>query len=229
MNRIPAVVPLVVSLLFLASSPNSPAADGKTEQRKQTFSSLDAPNTARDSEKVNAGTIHFEELDLPQVLKIYEDLSARSLIRSPQLPAAKISLEIKTTLSRRGALQALDTALAQHGVTMIPMGTDFVKAVPASQAGTEAAPIIELPLAQLPHSDSYMTYIVHLKYALPREISPALQPFARMPGSSIMAVDSARIVVLRDYSNNIRRMLEMLELLDTPAQLEAGRDPFKHR
>jgi type II secretory pathway component GspD/PulD (secretin) len=112
-------------------------------------------------------------------------------------------------------LQALDSVLAQNGITMVYMGTKFVKAVTSSQAMAEAPPIIDLPADQLPESSSYMTYIVELTSANPGEVAPALQPFARMP-NSIVAINSSGLLILRDYSSNIRRMLRVLAKMDPP-------------
>ena len=107
----------------------------------------------------------------------------------------------------------LDTALAQNGITMIPQGTDIVKAVPAAQAPVEAVPIYELAPHELPDSQSYVCYVVQLKELPPRDVAQALQPFAKTP-NSILAVDSAGLLVLRDYSVNVKRMLQVLEKVD---------------
>ena len=186
------------------SSPEGTVSVGKPEggtlKRQRTFSSLDAPDRDSDNEIFPPGSINLEQVNLAQILKLYEDLSGRTMIASPALAPISVTVRTKTPLLRREALQAFDTILAQHGITIIPVGTEFVKAVPASQAGTEAGPVIDLPREQLPESDSYMTYIVELKIAMPRDVAPALQPFAKMPGSSIMAIDSAGLLILRDYS-----------------------------
>jgi len=105
-------------------------------------------------------------------------------------------------------LQALDTVLAQNNITMIPLGTKFVKAVP----------VVELPRDELPESGSYMLYIVPVKSIPPREAAPVLAPFSKMP-NSVVAVDSSGLLLLRDYSTNIRRMLQVLD------RIEAGLEP----
>ena len=203
-----------------SSNPEGTVSVGKPEggplKRQRTFSSLDAPDRDTDTETFPPGSINLEQVNLAQILKLYEDLSGRTMIVSPALAPISVTVRTKTALLRREVLQAFDTILAQHGITIIPVGTEFVKAVPASQAGTEAAPVIDLPRERLPESDSYMTYIVELKVATPHEVAPAIQPFARMPGSSIMAIDSAGLLILRDYSSNIRRMLQLIERLDDP-------------
>jgi type II secretory pathway component GspD/PulD (secretin) len=188
-------------------------------KRERTFSSLDAPDPATDKEMFPADSVRLANVDLPQIFRIYEDLSGRTMIASPALPPAKVSLHLKTALLRREVLQALDTVLAQHQITVIPMGTDFVKAVPMAQAAMEAGPAVDLSPDQLPRSDSYLTYIVRLKHASPREMAPALAPLARMPGSSIMVVEGSGLLVLRDYSNNVRHMLQLLDKIDVPGGL----------
>lgn len=161
-----------------------------------------------------SGTIKFESADSMQVLALYQNLSHRTVIYSGKLPPAKITVLNETPLTRREALQLLDTALAQQGITMILLGTKFVKATPSAQAVVEAGPVIELPADQLPESSSYLTYVVELKWASPREIAPAIAPLANMPGNSIMAIDSAGVIIIRDYSANVRRMLQLIEKLD---------------
>jgi len=94
----------------------------------------------------------------------------------------------------------------------------FVKAVPSAQAATEAVPVVELPRDELPESGSYMLYIVPVKSIPPREAAPVLAPFSKMP-NSVVAVDSSGLLLLRDYSTNIRRMLQVLD------RIEAGLEP----
>jgi len=199
---IAAVVALVVSLRPARSVP-----------REETFSSFDPPGGRYEKQLLPANRLKFEQAELPQVLQLYQELSHRTVVRSAGLPSISISIQNETPLTRREALQLLDTLLAQNGVIMIPLGTKFVKAVPSAQASTEGAPVIELPAEQLPESSSYMLYVVKLKVRKPREVAPAMQPFAKMP-NSIMAIDDAGILILRDYSTNIRRMLEVIDKIE---------------
>jgi type II secretory pathway component GspD/PulD (secretin) len=191
----------------------------KGEAREpRTYSSLDRPEARSHQEVLAKGRLQFEEADVLQVLKVYQELSGRTVVRASALPAVSISLQNETPLTRHEALQALDTVLAANGITMIPLGTKCVKAVPSAQAPSEAAPVIDFPPDQLPESSSYMVYVVQLKNRRPTEVAPALQPFARMPNSIVALKDSGHLI-LRDYSSNIRRMLQILERIDQePAQ-----------
>ena len=198
-----------------ADRPKEGASNKELTRSKEvtTFSSFD-PTESRDTADLLApGTLKFESGDLMQVLAVYQELSHRTVIYSSTLPTAKITIQNQTPLSRREALQLLDTALAQSGVTMVLLGTKFVKAVPSAQASTEAGPVIELPPNQLPESSSYMTYIIELKSASPREVAPALAPLSKMP-NGILAIDSAGVIIIRDYSSNIRRMLQVVDKIE---------------
>ena len=187
----------------------------------QTFSSFDRPDAAAAGIMLERGALRFEDADLSQVLEVYQKLSGRTVIRSP-LPNARIAVLNQTPLARHEALQVLDTVLAQNGVTMILIGTKFVKAVASNQAPTESAPVIELSADQLPDSSSYMVYVVELTSRKPSDVLPSLQPFAKMP-NSIVAINDGGLLILRDYSSNIRRMLQIIERLEGRASLLRGK------
>jgi len=177
----------------------------------RTYSSLDKPSS--NEKTVPPGTLNFEDADLLQVLKVYQELSGRIVVRATTLPHVKISLETTHPLTRIKALQTLDTILAQNGVVMIPQGAEFIKAVPSAAAAQEAAPFCDFPPDQIPESGTYICYIVHVKHRVPRDIVALLQPLAKMP-NSILASDADRIIILRDHASNVRRMVELLQRVD---------------
>lgn len=116
-------------------------------------------------------------------------------------------------MSRIQLLQMLDTVLAQNGIAMVLSGDDAVKAVPVARANLETPPNINLPWRLLPDSSSVMLRTVHLKRIKPSDAVPVLAPFAGLP-NSIVTVDGEQLIILRDYSANIRQQLRMLEDLD---------------
>lgn len=158
--------------------------------------------------------MRFVDADLVQLLALYQELSARSIIRSPMVPmSAKITFENATPMTRVEALQALDNVFAAQNITMVCLGTRYVKVVPSAQAPQEPGPVVELPWQELPDSSSYLTYIAKLKYIAPEQAVSALQPFAKMP-NSIVAMKGSDMIILRDYSSNVRRMMQVLETVD---------------
>jgi general secretion pathway protein D len=178
-----------------------------------------ATNRTRDDEVFPAGLIKFQEADLGQVLEIYQELTGRTVLKPSSLPASKITIRTQTELTRAEAVQALDSILSMNGITMTPQGTKFVKAVAAAEAGQTGSQFNDLPAELLPESGTYVTHVVQLTNASPNDILPVLQPFAKAP-NSILTIPSTGMLVLRDYAENVKRMLEMVAKIDVVPQQE---------
>lgn len=188
---------------------------------KQTFSSFDLPSEHVPADKATAGCIDFQGLQLDEVLKIYQALSGRTVLHGP-LPAVSVSVRNQTPLSRAETLQMLDTVLAQNGIVMVLCGDKAVKAVTTSQAVAENPPEITLPWPLLPESSSYMMRTVHVQHFRPSEVVPMLQPLAKLP-NSMLCIDGQQLLILRDYSANIRQELRLLETLEKNQSSEPAR------
>ena len=67
--------------------------------------------------------------------------------------------------------------------------------------------------ANLPEMGPYVTHIVQLKYVKPSVMAPIIQPFGKL-ANSITAIDDNGILVIRDYAENVKRMLEMIDKID---------------
>lgn len=179
---------------------------------KTTYSSFDQPSDHPPEALMSNGTFNLQGLQADPVLAIYQNISKRTVI-SGQLPSVAIKLQSQTSLSRVQALQLFDTVLAQNGVAMVLSGDNAVKAVPVSQAISENPPEITLPWELLPDSSSMMTRTVRLKHLKAVQVMPVLAPFAKLP-NSIIVIQSENLLILRDYSSNIRKQLQLLETLD---------------
>ena len=211
-----------------ANPPANPAAATKTSEQtdaeneaaaKKAVAAIKAANTNSvntgkpdEEEIIPPGIIKFQDADLLQVLDIYQELTGRTVVRPNSLPATKISVRSQTSLTRKEAIQLLDTVLAMNQVTMIPQGKKYVKAVPEGTAGAQGA-VFSDPDEGLDETTHYITKIVQLKNAIPRDVTQALAPLSKMQ-NSIMAIDSSGILVLRDYEENVKRMEELLEKID---------------
>ena len=199
-------------LKTMAKEPAVASTAVKTNQFKQTFSSFDLPSEHAAADLQNSGEINFQNVDVRQVLEVYEALSRRTIIHAA-LPSAQISLHTSLPQNRIQVLQLLDTVLAQNGIAMVLSGDDAVKAVPAGQAVIEDPPEITLPWELLPDSSSMMKRSVQLTNIRADEVVPVLQPFARL-SNSILVIPNRNQLILRDYSSSVRQELKLLEQLD---------------
>jgi len=188
-----------------------------------------AQNDASDLDKPFEGMIDFAGADLNTVLQIYAKLVNRTLLRAANLPSPPITLKTQTALTKREAIQALDVILGLNGIGVINEGEKFAKVVPVSQVNQEGAPFSYVDAADLPDMGQYVTHVVQLQFAKPSEVVQVLAPFQKMPNAAI-AIDSSGIIVLRDYTENVKRMLEMIAKVDVsmPAEIESEVIPIKY-
>jgi general secretion pathway protein D len=220
-----ALVLAVTGFELLAQVPPGFPANNPGQRRfPRPAAALPAPapvpdNTAAQPEEtVPAGTIDFQGVDVNQVLDVYARLVNRTVIRGA-LPDAKIVLKTQTPLTKSEAIQALQAVLALNNISVINVGDKFVKAVQSDQANSQGATIDETTVTNLPNMGSYITHIVQLKYIKPSLMVPIIQPFARLQ-NSIFPVDDNGILVIRDYAENVKRMLEMINRIDVSVPAE---------
>jgi general secretion pathway protein D len=196
---------------------NNPAATPAAGLTNATPAQPRAKSPA--DEPLPEGMIDFRGADLNQVLDIYSMLVNRTLLRPATLPAPTVILKTQGQLTMKEGIQALEAVLALNGITMVNVGDKFVKVMAEAQAGSAAAPFGTNTAAQLPDLGQYVTHVVQLKYSKPSELVPVLTPFVKIP-NAILPLDANQILVLRDYAENVKRMLEMVAKIDVAVPSE---------
>ena len=198
-----------------AFPPGSPAANPPSAVPSLSPASpaaaMTSPNAAS-AQMIQPGEINFQGVDVDQVLDVYARYVGRTLLRAG-LPQAKIVLTTETPLTKDEVIQALQGVLALNGIALINIGDKFVKAVPVAQASQEGAAFNDQSAAQLPDVGQYVTHIVQLQYIKPSELAPVLQQFAKIP-NAVFPIDSNGILIIRDYAENVKRMLEFVSKVD---------------
>jgi general secretion pathway protein D len=178
-------------------------------------------------------TYNFLGVPLDQLLDIYADLVGRTLLRSSTGPAAvskdaTIALKTQSPLTHSEAIVALETILGMNGITIVPIGDKFAKVVAEAQAGAEGG-LISTNTNNLPEAGKMVTQIVQVKYTDLKDLSEVLKPFSRMQ-NSIIGLPSTQTLILRDYAENVDRMLEMIKKIDvlTPLVIKPQVIPIKY-
>ncbi len=211
-----------------ANFPNQPGPSQPMGQNNSQAAASDDGNAAAAEETVPPGFINFQGVDVNQVLEVYAQLVNRTLLRA-SLPQASIVLKTQTALTKTEAIQALQAVLALNNISVVNVGDKFVKVVQSDQANSSAAELDRSDATNLPELGSYVTHIVQLKYIKPSEMQQVLTPFAKLQ-NSILPIDSNGILILRDYAENVKRMLEMIDQIDVsvPAEYISEVIPIKY-
>ena len=178
------------------------------------------PGGSAQSQDEATNVIEFPNIDINTFLDVYATEVDRTVLRSPTIGNPTITLKTQKPLTRTELIQAMDTVLGMTGITMLNVGVNFVKAVPEGTVGQQAAEFsTETNAAKLGNVDQYVSQIVQLKYAKPSEVVPVITPLARIPGN-IFPIDSSQILIIRDYSANVKRMMELIAQIDVIAPMD---------
>jgi len=171
-------------------------------------------------EMIPPGTIDFRGADLNQVLELYAMLRQRTILRAANLASPTFVLKTQTPLTKSEAIKALDAMLGMNGIAIIDIGDKFSKAAPSANAGQMGADFSKLKGSQLADMGQFLTHVVQLKYVKPSEMVAVLQPFASAIANPILPIDSSQILVLRDFTENIKRMLQVVDAIDVSVPSE---------
>jgi general secretion pathway protein D len=213
-----------------ATGPAAPNTTGLLTNASGSGLTVDANGKTNEVADI---TYNFLGVPLDQLLDIYGELVNRTLLRSMSGPAAvpkdaTIVLKTQTPLTRTQAIQALETILGMNGITIVNIGDKFAKVVAEGAAGSEGA-TFSTNTNNLPESGKMVTQIVQVKYTAIEDLTKLLEPFSRMP-KSIMALPATQTLILRDYAENVDRMLEIVKKIDvlTPLVVKPRVIPIKY-
>lgn len=200
----------------------APATGGNTAIPSALPGVSAAPGSGGDSELIATDLLRLGEgATLDNLLDIYSMLVGRVILKPAALPApAEISLNITDVeLTKKEAIQALDTYLALNGISTVPMGEKFLLVVANAEAQRQGGEFSSLISNELPEAAQFTSHIVQLKHVKPTEILDVLTVFTKSP-ESLVAIDSSQTLVIRDYAVNVKRMLELIEKIDVAVPVE---------
>jgi general secretion pathway protein D len=221
-----ALVLAVTSLTLLAQVPPPVAPGGGLGGRPALYPqgmNTGAANAGSwqvpgGDEIIPANYIKWEGIDAATAVDIYAKLVNRTVLRGP-LPDAKIILHTTTELTKSELIQAIEAVLAINNISVIKVGDKFLKVLPSEQANTAGAELDRSGSTNLPNLGSYITHIAQLHYVKPSFMITLIQPFAKLQGG-LTPIDDNGILVMRDYAENIKRMLEMIDQIDISVPTE---------
>lgn len=162
--------------------------------------------------------LNFRDSPLDQVLEfIADNLLNRTIIKSPGLNAT-ITLKSQSRLTTREAMQAIEAVLAMNNISLVPMGEKFVKVVQTTAARQEGMPLsLTLPEDRFPETDQLVSQVITLRYTEIAEITPIIQSLLHGYGK-IQPLERANSLLVTDTAMNLARVMEVLELIDQPAE-----------
>ena len=137
-------------------------------------------------------------------------------------------VEIRSTLDR-SSVCSVSRPFPVHALPRLELPVELGTVARAAALTLAPQPAATPAAAALPELGQYVTHVRQLKYAKPSEMVPVLQPFVKIP-NAILPIDTSMILVLRDYAENVKRMLELIDQIDVaiPSEFVSEVIPIKY-
>lgn len=157
----------------------------------------------------------------PQRINLIEFIEKVSVLTSKQYifaeePKGTFFLTKNLKINKNNAGKFLSSALNLNGFTRIPMGNNNYKIVKSRNVRYQALFAYNANDGSLPDTDDYISVIYKLKEPrrisdFTRQLRPLLSRFAR-----IIQFNSEGKLLLCDTATNAKRILRLMESMDTP-------------
>jgi general secretion pathway protein D len=163
-------------------------------------------------------------LDLPETveLKAVVDYIAVTLglnvIYDESQLTKTVSLRTTEPVPRESLLGLLRTVLRSRGLALVPAEqTGWLKIIPVEQIASEGGPLArELPPPEVADGE-VVTYLLPMRQADLEAVKTALTPYLTKGIGTVLAAPEARLLVVTDFADKVRRAAEIAELLDATA------------
>ena len=179
---------------------------------------LDPTNTVDYSE--GSFVLNFEDVDIRYVLLLLAHITGKTILPERSMAKDTITIIDPRPLTKTEAKSLIFTTLRSRGFTVVE--NDYLIRI-ATVADAPGEPIkTVLPTqAELDSEDIIRTQIIYPKYVPAKQLADTIKPLMSRLGGSSIVDENANILMLFDNGANIKRLLEIIDLIDTE---KAGSD-----
>lgn len=175
-----------------------------------------AQDAARD-----AASLNFVNADIESVIKAVGHYTGTTFVIDPRVKG-QLTLVAEKPLSKEQAFKLLTSNLRMQGFAVVT-SDGFSKVVPETDAKLQGGPTQVKSIK----GDQIITQVFRVNYEQANNIVTALRPLIS-PNNVINVNPGNNSIVITDYADNMRRMAEVIALLDVPANPELEIIPIKH-
>ncbi len=159
---------------------------------------------------------NFPSVDIKVFIKYISELTGKNFVVDDRVKG-QVSIISPGKISVKQAYQVFESVLEIHGYTTVDAG-EIVKIVPAPDAKSKSIKTMIKEESSL-SEDQIVTQIIPLRYANPTEIQRLFTPLISK-SSVILSYPHNKTLIVTDTYSNIRRLMRILEVIDTPGMGE---------
>uniref|UniRef100_UPI003751A0D8 type II secretion system secretin GspD n=1 Tax=Undibacterium sp. TaxID=1914977 RepID=UPI003751A0D8 len=169
----------------------------------------------------NAAGLNFVNADIESVIKAVGHYTGTTFVIDPRVKG-QLTLVAEKPLTKDQAFKLLTSNLRMLGFAVVT-SDGFSKVVPEADAKLQGGPTQVKSIK----GDQIITQVFRVNYEAANNIVTALRPLIS-PNNVINVNPGNNSIVITDYADNMRRMAEVIALLDVPSNPELEIIPIKH-
>lgn len=169
----------------------------------------------------DSATLSFVNADIESVVKAIGHYTGTTFVIDPRVKG-QLTLVSEKPLNKEQAFKLLTSNLRMQGFAVVT-SDGFSKVVPEADAKLQGGPTQPKSVK----GDQIITQVFRVNYEAANNIVTALRPLIS-PNNVINVNPGNNSIVITDYADNMRRMSEVIALLDVPSNPELEIIPIKH-
>jgi type II secretion system protein D len=174
------------------------------------------------TEMVSPETIQFPNNPVSDFLMVYEKLKGVTLIKDASLLAggANLSLTLYQPVTKAEAIRLIESTLLLNGYAFIAADKNSVKVINTAAGKNPRSEGVFLFTneSELPEGEVVASYVMPLTHLAAADAVPIFEQFITLhPYGSLVPVPVANQVLITENSTLIRRLIDVRNLIDTPA------------
>jgi general secretion pathway protein D len=208
----------------LPAQPAAPAPAAPGPRQPETVPPP-TPPPAPSTPPMRAGQMlfNFQDADIQAVVKTVSQISGRNFLLDPRVKG-KITIISAKPVSANAAYQIFLSALKAQGFAAVEGPGGIVKILPEAEAKQNAA---VSSTAQPGGGDRLITQVVVVQHGSATQMVPLLRPLMA-PTGLLSVYAPANTLVITDYADNVRRLLQIIEKIDQPGSAEVTIIPLEY-
>jgi general secretion pathway protein D len=163
--------------------------------------------------------LNFDNADVEVVIQAVAEIVGFNYVLAPNVRGRKVTVQTVGKIAADDAFNVLLTILDVNGLTAVRSG-NLYRIIPREGASQVPVKTVVGSAAEPRAGDSeVLTQIVKLQYVSAVDAANLLRPFVPAQGA-VTAHPETNLLILTDTGANIRRLLEILKLIDVEVALD---------
>lgn len=154
-------------------------------------------------------TLNFRDTDIKDIINVISEVTGKTFVVDPRVKG-NVTVVSNRSMESEQVYEVFLSILQLNGFTAVESGP-VIKIIPESIAKSENTPVLSAD--ELIEGDTLITQVVQIKHVSAPQLIPLLRPLIRQQGH-LVAYSDNNTLVISDYANNVRRLLQIIRRID---------------